>query len=150
MCLSSRVFSKTTPPILMKLCTHSKDILTVVLEQCHQIPFTNKKVACPRQAMQRVYQILLICAYHYECILRLKIHRYLPRWGILKLLPKLVEYLNLYIELFSERLEIDIFLHSASRLGLCNCRYCIYELFEVNICFNLNWLLQLIWNFANR
>ena len=31
-----------------------KDILTVVLEQCHQIPFTNKKVACERQAMQRV------------------------------------------------------------------------------------------------
>ena len=33
---------------------YSKDILTVVLEKFHEIPFTNKKVACRRQAMQRV------------------------------------------------------------------------------------------------
>ena len=38
----------------MKLCMYSKDILTVVLEKFHEIPFTNKKVACQRQAMQRV------------------------------------------------------------------------------------------------
>ena len=30
----------------MKLCMYSKDILTVVLEKFHEIPFTNKKVAC--------------------------------------------------------------------------------------------------------
>ena len=33
---------------------YSKDLLTVVLEKFHKNPFTNKKVACRRQAMQRV------------------------------------------------------------------------------------------------
>ena len=36
----------------------SKDILTVVLEKFHKIPFTNKKVACQSQAIQRVTVIL--------------------------------------------------------------------------------------------
>ena len=44
-----------TPPILMKLCMYSMDILKMVLEKFHGIPFTNKKVACRRQATQRVY-----------------------------------------------------------------------------------------------
>ena len=33
---------------------YSKDMLTGVLEKFHEIPFTDKKVACRRQAMQRV------------------------------------------------------------------------------------------------
>ena len=36
---------------------YSKDTLDMVLEKFHEIPFTNKKVACRRQAMQRVLQI---------------------------------------------------------------------------------------------
>ena len=47
-------FSETTPPISMKLCIHSKGMLILVLGKFHEIPFTNKKVACRRQAMQRV------------------------------------------------------------------------------------------------
>ena len=37
----------------------------VVLEKFHEIPFTNKKVACRRQAMQRVTLITLIVFQHY-------------------------------------------------------------------------------------
>ena len=54
MCFLSRAFSKTTPPILLKLCIYSKDILKMVLEKFQEIPSKNKKVACRRQAMQRV------------------------------------------------------------------------------------------------
>ena len=37
---------------------YSKDILKMVLEKFYEIPFTNKKVACRRQAMQRVMKII--------------------------------------------------------------------------------------------
>ena len=89
---------------------------------------------------------LLLCAY--QCILMIKD---IDRWEILKVLPKL-DIMNIQIHIywtFQWKIGNWYFPLSASRLGLCNCRYCIYELFEVNICFNLNELLQLIWNFAN-
>ena len=37
---------------------YSKDILKMVLEKFYEIPLTNKKVACQRQAMQRVMKII--------------------------------------------------------------------------------------------